>query len=627
LRFNAIFDGVLFSLPSPQFQSYVQGAKFAPLPSIQAVEASLPWHVEYSSRAGRHAVANEDLPAGTLVLVEQPFLRLPLSKFAAAVCTRCLRTLQQSGEVPPPGNPCLPRYCIKCKEQPNPLDAQLAALRIKLAEIADASKLDPLMFNILTNLDLQRSGIDIAAPPAVDMPAKSFTTQDFNDVRCSVTDYDSMPNMWDRKPEAWRKKFGPALRALHKELAALSEAGTVANYKVSPVTRLQADAAQLPANLHQVTGPHAATETGIAVFPALSVFHHSCLPNAHFIVSASRVFVRTLIPVTKGTQLTVAYVQITEPRHVRQQTLESERHFTCTCPRCSGPLKQSVDRFLEGVICGMCNQDVMLPTVGAENDAAREAWKERMKEMKAAEEKNQALRAKRAAAKTKARKAIKGASSGGEVSTEAAPEAAGKETDKVDNDKETEQKQDQEEKDQQQLLNSSDELPENIPFWRCCTCEAVLPAHTTDGYGPGDVISHAGTCLQRGMTYINIKHAELAAQGEQLLEQVANGMDGRLAVYHNYVTSAQAPLININMRKGESIKVMAHAVTLWQADRELCEMRPSLQQMQCLEAVVEAAETKASAANSTVIKKQLEKKVKQAKEELKLIKPILVGDS
>ncbi|KAG7673920.1 hypothetical protein Ndes2526B_g02607 [Nannochloris sp. 'desiccata'] len=607
-----------------------KGAKFAPLPSIQAVEASLPWHVEYSSRAGRHAVANEDLPAGTLVLVEQPFLRLPLSKFAAAVCTRCLRTLQQSGEVPPPGNPCLPRYCIKCKEQPSPLDAQLAALRIKLAEIADVSKLDPLMFNILTNLDLQRSGIEIAAPPAADMPAKSFPDikQDFNDIRCSVADYDSMPNMWDRKPEAWRKKFGPALRALHKELTALAEAGTVANYKVSPITRLQADAAQLPANLHQVTGPHAATETGIALFPALSVFNHSCLPNAHFIVSASRVFVRTLIPVTKGTQLTVAYVQITEPRNVRQQTLESERHFTCTCPRCSGPLKQSVDRFLEGVICGVCNQDVMLPTVGVENDAAREVWKERMKEMKAEEEKNQAIRAKKAAAKNKAKKAIKSSSSGGEAPADAAPETDAKEADRVDNGEETEQKKEQDEDQQQQeLQNNGNELPENIPFWRCCTCETVLPAHTIDGYGPGDVISQAANCLQRGITYINIKHAELAAQGEQLLEQVANGMDGRLAVYHNYVTSAQAPLININMRKGESIKVITHAVTLWQADRELFEMRPSLQQMQCLEAVIEAAETKASAANSTVIKKQLEKKVKQAKEELKLIRPILVGDS
>ena len=74
------------------------------------------------------------------------------------------------------------------------------------------------------------------------------------------------------------------------------------------------------------------------------------------------------------------------------------------------------------------------------------------------------------------------------------------------------------------------------------------------------------------------------------------------------------------------MKVMNHAVQLWQADKELWEYRPSIQQMQCLEAVIEAAETKASAATSTVIKKQMEKKVKQAKEELKLCRPVLLGE-
>jgi hypothetical protein len=401
--------------------------------------------------------------------------------------------------------------------------------------------------------------------------------------------------MWDRKPELWRKKFGPALRALHKELSALSEAGTVANYKAGSISRLQADAAQLPASLHQVTGPNSSTETAIAMFPALSVFHHSCLPNAHFVVSSSRVFVRTLIPVTKGTQLTVAYVQVTEPRNVRQHTLENERHFTCNCSRCSGPLKESFDRLLEGVICVNCGADVMLPTEGADNDAAREIWKEKMKEMKAEEEKLQAIRAKKAAAKNKAKKANSA----------------------------SEQKEAEEE---QQQLQDSEDLPENIPFWQCCSCAYVLPAHTVDGNGPGDVTAQAGSALQRGLTYMNIKHPELIVQGEQLLEQVANGMDGRLSQYHNYVTAAQAPYINIKMRKGDCPKVINHAIALWTVDRELSETRPSFQQLQCLEAVIEAAATKASAAHSSVIKKQLEKKVKLAKEEMKLIRPILQGD-
>ena len=491
------------------------------------------------------------------------------------------------------------------------------------------------MLNILMMLDLQRSGADIAAPVAADLQQAPRSRQPFDDLCCTVADYDALTNVWDRKAEAWRKKVGGAVRALHKELTALSDAGTVPGYSVSPITRMQADAAQLAANIQQIHGPNSSTDTAVGIFPALSVFHHSCMPNAHFLVLGSRVYVRTLMAVEAGKQLTVTYVNpVTEPRHARQSTLMNERHYVCGCSRCSAPLPTSLDRLLEGVVCLNCLQDVMLPLEdGPENDAAREMWREHVAEVRK-EEEAQAARATRKKAGKKA-----ATSSGTTTSTTTPPTTTGVEV-------EEEGKDDEEaaaaaevvEEEEAAVVAAKEEAEEEaaegsgggdplrgVMFWQCCACSMVQPARTVDQSGPGDVTSQAAAALQRGMTFINLKHAELSAQGEAMLEEVANGMNGRLPVYHHFVSTAHVPLININLKKGDGLKAMNFAVHLWSVDKDLSDGQPTMQQLQCLEAVVDAAEAKASAVHSQVIKKQLEKKVKQAKEELNKVRPLLVG--
>jgi len=56
--------------------------------------------------------------------------------------------------------------------------------------------------------------------------------------------------------------------------------------------------------------------------------------------------VRALMDIRAGAELTVQYVNLMEPRAVRQQLL-AERYFACACERCSEPLATSTDRFLE----------------------------------------------------------------------------------------------------------------------------------------------------------------------------------------------------------------------------------------------------------------------------------------
>lgn len=284
-------------------------------------------------------MADADMPAGTLLLVERPFLTIAASKFASRVCHRCLRPLPKNKEHAPGGNPCLPRYCPTCKEDAGDLDAKLAPLRIKIPEVATQHQIDATMLHVLALLDQQRSGIAAGAPPPP--PAKLAPCE----VRSSVADADALPNLWDRKPEAWRKKVGPALRALHKELVTL--AASLPSYTPCSIQRLQADAAQLALEVQTINGTGAGPDTALALFPALSVFPHSCAPNCFFLARGPLLYVRTVVDVKKGEALTASYVSLTEPRGTRQQLLEAERHITCNCPRCAEPLKKSVDRWLE----------------------------------------------------------------------------------------------------------------------------------------------------------------------------------------------------------------------------------------------------------------------------------------
>ena len=61
--------------------------------------------------------------------------------------------------------------------------------------------------------------------------------------------------------------------------------------------------------------------------------------------------VRTIAPVKAGEELTVAYINLYDPRGTRQAQLQASKFFLCACPRCKEPLAQSTDLFLEVPYC------------------------------------------------------------------------------------------------------------------------------------------------------------------------------------------------------------------------------------------------------------------------------------
>lgn len=568
--------------------------RYQPLPTIMKKISDTPdlgWKLEVAQKHVKNVVATKDYEAGELVSVERPFLCVPMAKYAGLFCHKCLHRLKwDKASTKDAGtglNPCLPRYCDGCKEKgrvDQELDAKLAALRIKLPDIAKEHSLDPTMLHIVTLLDLQRAGVVKREEIFIDSKDSDVQKKTF---QCSVEDFDHLTNVWDRKPESWRKMVGPAVRALHKELTALASSGAIPGYtKASSLVRMQADAAQISMHVQTISAPDLQSgDTAVGMFPGLSQFQHACAPNAFFLARGNELFVRAIIPIRKGEEILVSYVNIAETRANRQVLLESERHIACHCARCEHPKEQSVDRLIEGVVCLDCRADVLLPLdIGPQNDAATELYKQRLQEDRKYHVKmlTKKLRhAKGEEAKKKIEEDIK-------------------------------------------ELEGDVTVPEGVIFWRCCSCESVEPSHTVNTDGPGDIINKANRLLQ-GAGLLSLKQKNYSESGENMLETLAGTLDGRLPPYHIKVMESLPPLINFNMKKGDAIKVLNYAIQLWDTERQLVEDRPTMQQLQCLEAIIDAAEHKASNASSDVIKKQFAKRVKQAEEQLKETKRILLG--
>ena len=57
--------------------------------------------------------------------------------------------------------------------------------------------------------------------------------------------------------------------------------------------------------------------------------------------------VRTIAPIKAGEELTVAYINLYDPRATRRGQLQAGKFFACSCIRCKEPLADSTDRFLE----------------------------------------------------------------------------------------------------------------------------------------------------------------------------------------------------------------------------------------------------------------------------------------
>uniref|UniRef100_A0A1D2A7K7 SET domain-containing protein n=1 Tax=Auxenochlorella protothecoides TaxID=3075 RepID=A0A1D2A7K7_AUXPR len=648
------------SSPNPKSPAKSKASKQQQtLPSVAAVQDALPWTPGHGGRAvGRTAVADTDLPAGCLVMQERALLLIPRSGTASHVCHACLEPMMPAKAQKGPGgaedgtsNPLLPRYCSRACAAPRLLrDGHLLPLRRGLADISREHGVDPELLHLVALLDLDGGTGAPAAPapgPAPAEPGAGAPPPPPLVVACGPADVACLHSSWDKRPAPWRGALGPALRAVHAQLAALAAGGKLAGYAApGTLPELQARAAMLATNLVG-TGP--STEAGLALFPGLASFSHSCMPNCIWIAAGDTVYVRTVTPIKAGEPLTLSFAPLYEPRSVRKQTLAMERGVSCACTRCVSPLATSSDRFLEGVWCLACRRDVLVEAANQESAAAEYEAQACERERRAAGP--HAARLGRGGGKHKGRKATGGgaaaagaapgasAAGAGYVEEEGMP--AGEETPVAGHESvpstprpgaaDSPPAAEAQAADHSQCCGGHGDhshhhhAPPPLTFpgkwWKCCGCGSVAPGVAEQGLGPQQLVQRADLLWQQGLMLHNMK---AYSQSEQILRVLCAGLAGRLHPLHARVIDALTPLLNINIQRGETVTVFNLALQLWEAERSIVD-RPTLTQLTYLGALVEAAHHKATHANSSVVRKQFDRKYKLAHSELVFLRKMMLG--
>lgn len=76
------------------------------------------------------------------------------------------------------------------------------------------------------------------------------------------------------------------------------------------------------------------------MYATASLLEHNCTPNTRQTIQIDnkfRITVRAALPIKDGDHITSIYTHILWGTHARQQHLQQNKYFTCTCDRCTDP--------------------------------------------------------------------------------------------------------------------------------------------------------------------------------------------------------------------------------------------------------------------------------------------------
>jgi SET and MYND domain-containing protein len=86
---------------------------------------------------------------------------------------------------------------------------------------------------------------------------------------------------------------------------------------------------------------------GTGFDPIVCSANHSCDPNTVVVFNQPALVIRALRPIAAGEEIFIKYIDITNPRSVRQAELLDQYYFTCKCSKCEQGATAREDRFLK----------------------------------------------------------------------------------------------------------------------------------------------------------------------------------------------------------------------------------------------------------------------------------------
>ncbi|RKP36183.1 hypothetical protein BJ085DRAFT_27159, partial [Dimargaris cristalligena] len=326
----------------------VDASKFLSLLNNSDVE------FRFSQKKSEHTLTVNPLPAGTEVTVERAAVAIVRNNFVNQVCDNCFTFIPpvQGADKKtrlPGGVACstectLVRYCSDaCRDQ--------AAPRHKL-ECATAAKLDEIRKTHSIDLDLLRLALRVLALEKIQTDADEPIPAQFTPIRFLA----DLPTRRETFEDDWMTTVSAAvtdfIAALPEELKPLAS-----NDKIIDL------ACRINIFAHGFSNTRSRnTNECVGLFPMIGhFFNHSCEPNCLLVSKDDGcVAVRTLKNVEAGQELTVSYVDLFQPREQRRRDLLVNKHFWCECRRCNALLSNSIDRFMDGLLCRRCKNGVMV---------------------------------------------------------------------------------------------------------------------------------------------------------------------------------------------------------------------------------------------------------------------------
>ena len=115
--------------------------------------------------------------------------------------------------------------------------------------------------------------------------------------------------------------------------------------------------ARVMTNAHTLVTP-TLDPLGLCLDPLTALLNHSCVPNAHITFDGRALSLRSLREIAADEEITISYVDTTNPTSARRNELSSRYFFTCQCPACRS-----------GLTNGQPEMTISLPIQRLVNDA------------------------------------------------------------------------------------------------------------------------------------------------------------------------------------------------------------------------------------------------------------------
>ena len=114
----------------------------------------------------------------------------------------------------------------------------------------------------------------------------------------------------------------------------MSQAASSYSGSEEPVPLIETLTARVLTNTHTLTTP-TLDPLGLCLSPYSALLNHSCTPNSAVIFSGSKLTLRSLTAIPAQSELSISYIDSTNPTSCRRLELENRYFFLCRCSSCS----------------------------------------------------------------------------------------------------------------------------------------------------------------------------------------------------------------------------------------------------------------------------------------------------